>query len=314
MAFSVLRTYLGGQLARGEGVTEDCAYRVRGGCISGDLERTHIRREDYRRRRLVKVCHMERLALHAEVNGLQRIEAHLLRRRLRGLLAANCHLRERLEWWLWLSWIAGSRRLIPSLRRAILWLSAVRGLGRRRLHVRIAILRLVRHAVCRLLLLVCLLRARVSVSAHRLRRGARVLAASRLLPSQCRIWAGSKFIRLARIRPLLLAGLRGRRGGRMLVVGSAVLHRLPALRVGFAVCGPRSWACHLASSLVPCSRGNPRADGFTCGMQAASLGYLDAQLLYVVGMQSTCRLPVTKMASQVAVVGRRGSWRSEEFT
>ena len=108
---------------------------------------------------------MERLALHADVDWLKRIQAHLLLSR--RLLASNAHLRELLLYILLLlrlTRIALLRRLVSSLRRTILRLP-VSSLSCLVLHTFLPILRLLWHAVRRLLL--CLLLAGIAISGSR---------------------------------------------------------------------------------------------------------------------------------------------------
>lgn len=129
---------------------------------------TYIRRQNNRRRRLVQIRDMERLALHAQVHRLQRVQSHLhLWRRLGllTLLTLHVHLLELIRYTLHalLSWcrIALLRRLVPSLRSTILWLTILLlllGLLRLTvrwllwlLGVRVAVLRLLWHTIRRLL-------------------------------------------------------------------------------------------------------------------------------------------------------------------
>jgi len=168
MAFSVDRTYLGGQLACGEGVTED--YKNNQSIshqIMGDL--TYIWWQDNRWWCLIQFGNVKGLTLHANVYWLQRVESHLCSRLLRllcwlWLCTSHAHLRELLchslytllknacravcgITWLW--------RLVRSLRRTILRLS-IGWLRSRSMRVWITILRLLGHAIRRLLLLLLL--------------------------------------------------------------------------------------------------------------------------------------------------------------
>lgn len=103
---------------------------------------------------------MKGLTLHANVHGLQRVETDLLARRLRSrLVPSNTHLRELLLYplhtclldLLRLSRVASRGRLIPSLRSSILWLLTRSSWRLWTLNIRVSILRLLRHPVCRLL-------------------------------------------------------------------------------------------------------------------------------------------------------------------
>jgi len=110
---------------------------------------THVWRKDDRRRGLVQVCDMERLSLGSNVDGLQRVEAHLATRWSLRLLARDTHLLKllchALRTWLLTRWLVVVLRwLVSSLLRCsilrlltILWLSLV-------LHIGVGVLSLLR--------------------------------------------------------------------------------------------------------------------------------------------------------------------------
>ena len=129
--------------------------------------------------------------MHADVYRLKRIQTKLAWHRLRRLLSTYRHLRELLLhlllYRLRLRWVALTRWLVPALWRRILWLAVCR-LGCLVLHmcrlilqVRVCVLRLLWHAVRRLLQLLRLLLAGVAITSPGLRWRARILTTSSLL-------------------------------------------------------------------------------------------------------------------------------------
>lgn len=160
-------------------------------CSAQDETDTYVWRKDDRWRRLIQVCHMEGLALLAQVHRLEGVQTHLhLLRLLRWLLGLTSHvhllelvrhtLHTRLSRWL----IASLWLLIACLRCSVLrlavWLLRLSVCWLLRLlHVGIAILRLLRHAIRRLLSLL----TRIAIASRRRLALARVLCASRLLSS-----------------------------------------------------------------------------------------------------------------------------------
>ena len=107
MALSVDRTYLEGQLAWGEGVTDD--YYTISSCKQAQRNATHVWGQNDSRRRLIQICDMERLSLHTQIHRLQRIQSHLLLLRLLWLLRglpSHVHLLELVGHTLhaWLTW------------------------------------------------------------------------------------------------------------------------------------------------------------------------------------------------------------------
>lgn len=80
IALRVDRTYLGGQFACGDGVTED--YKISYiGWYKGS--RTHVWWQYDRWRRLLQITNMEWLALHADIYRLQWVQSELHGRLLR---------------------------------------------------------------------------------------------------------------------------------------------------------------------------------------------------------------------------------------
>ena len=198
---------------------------------------------------------MKRLALHADIHGLQRIQSHLalLLRRLACYWCwptSNAHLLELLCCLLHplLTWrrITCLWRLIPALRLSIWWLSICR-LGRLRrlaLVVPIAILRLLRHPIRRLLRL-RLLCSRVSI-ARRLWCRSWILSTSRLLTTECRICTCSKLVCLSGISTLLLASCCGSCSSLFLLLVASIL----SFRVGLIIRIRLLRARHIADEIL----------------------------------------------------------------
>lgn len=119
---------------------------------------THIWRQYYRRWRLVQICDVKRLTLRTNVYWLKWIEPHLLGLRLR--LTSNAHLLELLLHSLharsWRLIACLLRWFVSCLWRTVLWRHVSR-LSSRSLRIWVVILRLLRHAIGRLLRLLLLL-------------------------------------------------------------------------------------------------------------------------------------------------------------
>lgn len=225
IALSVDRTYFGGQLAWGEGVTDD--WDARQLSFKPRVGSTHIRRQDDGRRWLVQIGDMEWLALHAQIHRLQRVQSHLqlwgLRCLLLRLRSSHVHLLElicdALHTLLTRSLVALLRRLVSCLWSAILWLTVrllrlTIGWLLWLLHIRITVLRLLRHTIRRLL---CLLLG-VAICCWRRLPLARIRRAARLLPTKSGIRACTKLVCLPSVAVPLLLGLHRRR----LLVGIVV--------------------------------------------------------------------------------------------
>lgn len=188
---------------------------------------------------------MKGLALHANVHRLKRVQTHLHLRLLRWLRlrrSSHAHLGELLRHTLdtlldevcrALRWIALLRCLISGLWRSIL---SVCWLPSGSLHSRIAVRRLLRHAISRLLWRwVAIARGRAARSWR-----AWVLSASRWRTTWRSIGACAELVCLSSVCALLLAS---RRHCLRLFI-CAILSLLCAFCVGCAVLIGRLWAGH----------------------------------------------------------------------